>query len=64
MIAQAGIGPGARVLEIGTTGYNAALIAEVAGPGGHVVTLDIDPEVPAGPPPPSRPPATATGSPW
>jgi protein-L-isoaspartate(D-aspartate) O-methyltransferase len=33
MIAQAGIAPGARVLEIGTTGYNAALIAEVAGPG-------------------------------
>jgi len=47
MIAQAGIGPGARVLEIGTTGYNAAVIAEVAGPDGHVVTLDIDPEVSA-----------------
>jgi protein-L-isoaspartate(D-aspartate) O-methyltransferase len=45
MIAQAGIGPSARVLEIGTTGYNAAVIAEVAGPGGHVVTVDIDPEV-------------------
>lgn len=45
MIAQAGIGPGARVLEIGTTGYNACLIAEVAGPGGKVVTVDIDDEV-------------------
>jgi protein-L-isoaspartate(D-aspartate) O-methyltransferase len=45
MIDQAAIGPGARVLEIGTTGYNAAVIAEVAGPGGHVVTVDIDPEV-------------------
>ena len=45
MIAQADIGPGARVLEIGTTGYNAAVIAEVVGPGGHVVTVDIDPEV-------------------
>jgi len=45
MIAQAGIGAGARVLEIGTTGYNAAVIAEVTGPGGHVVTIDIDPEV-------------------
>jgi protein-L-isoaspartate(D-aspartate) O-methyltransferase len=45
MIAQARIGPGARVMEIGTTGYNAAVIAEVAGPGGHVVTVDIDPEV-------------------
>jgi protein-L-isoaspartate(D-aspartate) O-methyltransferase len=45
MIAQAGIGPGARVLEIGATGYNAAVIAEVVGPGGHVVTVDIDSEV-------------------
>ena len=45
MIDQAGVGPGARVLEIGTTGYNAAVIAEVTGPGGHVVTVDIDPEV-------------------
>ena len=45
MIAQAGIGPGARVLEIGTTGYNAAVAAEVVGPAGHVVTVDIDPEV-------------------
>jgi protein-L-isoaspartate(D-aspartate) O-methyltransferase len=45
MIAQAGITPGARVLEIGTTGYQAALIAEVAGTNGHVVTIDLDPEV-------------------
>ena len=45
MITQAGIGPGARVLEIGTTGYNAALLAEVTGPQGHVVTLDLDPEI-------------------
>jgi protein-L-isoaspartate(D-aspartate) O-methyltransferase len=45
MIAQADIGPGARVLEIGTTGYNAAVIAEVTGPDGHAVTVDIDPEV-------------------
>jgi protein-L-isoaspartate(D-aspartate) O-methyltransferase len=45
MIAQAGTGPGAQILEVGTTGYNAALLAEVAAPGGHVVTLDIDPEV-------------------
>jgi len=47
MIAQAGIGAGARVLEVGTTGYNAALIAEVTGPGGFVVTIDIDPEITA-----------------
>ena len=63
MIAQAGIGPGARVLEIGTTGYNAARHRRGRRPGGHVVTVDIDPEVAAGPPPPCRPPATATGSP-
>ena len=65
MIAQAGIGPGARVLEIGTTGYNAAVIAEVAGPGGHVVTLDIDPEVSrwAASALEAASPATTTGSP-
>ena len=44
MIAQAASapepGPGDR-----HDGYNAAVIAEVAGPGGHVVTVDIDPEV-------------------
>jgi protein-L-isoaspartate(D-aspartate) O-methyltransferase len=45
MIAQADIAHGARVLEIGATGYQAALIAEVAGPGGHVITIDLDPEV-------------------
>jgi protein-L-isoaspartate(D-aspartate) O-methyltransferase len=38
--------PGHRVLEIGAgTGYNAALIAHLVGPGGRVVTVDIDPEV-------------------
>ena len=40
MIAQAGIGPGMRVMEIGSGGYNAALLAEVTGE--HVVTVDID----------------------
>jgi protein-L-isoaspartate(D-aspartate) O-methyltransferase len=35
--------PGMRVLEIGTgTGYNAALLAEIVGSRGSVVTLDID----------------------
>jgi len=29
MIAQAGIGPGMRVLELGSGGFNAALLAEV-----------------------------------
>ncbi|WP_327093022.1 methyltransferase, FxLD system [Nonomuraea sp. NBC_01738] len=36
---------GARVLEIGSGGYNAALIAEIVGPEGLVVTVDIDPFV-------------------
>ena len=47
MIREAGIRSGMRVLEIGSGGYNAALLAEVAGPDGHVVTMDIDPEVTA-----------------
>src|ERR1700722_12762913 len=45
MIGQAGVRPGMRVLEVGSGGYQAALLAEVTGPGGHVVTMDIDPEV-------------------
>jgi protein-L-isoaspartate(D-aspartate) O-methyltransferase len=36
-------GSRSRVLEIGTgTGYNAALLAELVGPAGTVVTVDID----------------------
>ncbi|NUR25549.1 MAG: methyltransferase, FxLD system, partial [Catenulispora sp.] len=45
MLEQAGIQPGARLLEIGSGGYNAALMAELAGPDGEVTTVDIDPEV-------------------
>jgi protein-L-isoaspartate(D-aspartate) O-methyltransferase len=45
MIEQAAIRPGDRVLEIGSGGYNAALLRELAGPGGSVTTVDIDPEV-------------------
>lgn len=45
MIAQAGIRPGMSVLEIGSGGYNAALLAEVTGKEGQVVTIDIDPEI-------------------
>ncbi|BCY11030.1 methyltransferase, FxLD system [Actinoplanes sp. L3-i22] len=45
MLAEARLRPGSRVLEIGSGGYNAALIAELAGPQGHVVTLDIDADV-------------------
>ena len=37
---------GQRVLEIGTgTGYNAALLAELVGPRGHVLTVDVDSEL-------------------
>jgi protein-L-isoaspartate(D-aspartate) O-methyltransferase len=43
MLDQLGLGPGHRVLEIGTgSGYNAAVMAAVVGPGGEVVSLDID----------------------
>ncbi|SHE79899.1 protein-L-isoaspartate(D-aspartate) O-methyltransferase [Seinonella peptonophila] len=36
--------PGDRVLEIGTgSGYSTALIAQLVGEKGHVVSLDIDP---------------------
>lgn len=45
MIEQAGLKPGMSVLEIGSGGYNAALLAEVVGPDGRVVSVDIDPEV-------------------
>ncbi len=45
MIEQAGLGPGMRVIEIGSGGCNAALLAEVVGPFGLVVSIDIDPEV-------------------
>ncbi|WP_233625122.1 methyltransferase, FxLD system [Actinoplanes sp. ATCC 53533] len=45
MLEEAGLNPGARVLEIGSGGYQAALIAELVGPNGLVVTVDIDAEV-------------------
>jgi protein-L-isoaspartate(D-aspartate) O-methyltransferase len=35
-----------RVLEIGAgTGYNAALLARLVGPNGHVVSIDVNPAV-------------------
>lgn len=35
--------PGSRILEIGAaTGINAALLAELTGPAGHVSTIEID----------------------
>ncbi|MER5322530.1 methyltransferase, FxLD system [Streptosporangium roseum] len=45
MLEAARLFPGAKVLEIGSGGYNAALIAEIVGPEGTVVTADIDPFV-------------------
>ncbi|MFG2365828.1 methyltransferase, FxLD system [Streptomyces mirabilis] len=45
MLEAARLQPGHRVLEIGSGGYNAALIAELVGPTGGVTTLDIDPAV-------------------
>ncbi|HZX03593.1 methyltransferase, FxLD system [Kribbella sp.] len=45
MLQQAAIRPGDRVLEIGSGGYNAALLRELAGPGGAVTTVDIDADV-------------------
>jgi protein-L-isoaspartate(D-aspartate) O-methyltransferase len=46
MLEQLGVARGQRVLEIGTgTGYNAALLAHLVGPGGSVVTMDIDPDL-------------------
>ena len=45
MLEQAQLGPGMRVLEIGSGGYNAALIAALTGETGEVTTVDIDPEV-------------------
>jgi len=38
---------GMRVLEVGSGGFNAALLAEVTGPGGRVISIDIDPDVTA-----------------
>jgi protein-L-isoaspartate(D-aspartate) O-methyltransferase len=46
MLAQLGLAPGQRVLEVGAgTGYNAALIAHIVGASGRVVSLDIDPTI-------------------
>src|ERR1700689_4435334 len=45
MLEQAAIEPGMRVLEVGSGGYNAALIHELVGRSGQVTTVDIDAEI-------------------
>lgn len=44
-LEQADVRPGMNVLEIGSGGYNAALISEIVGPTGSVTTVDIDADV-------------------
>ena len=46
MLEQLDLQPGHRVMEIGAgTGYNAALMAHLVGPRGHVFTLDVDDDI-------------------
>lgn len=45
MLEQADLRPGMHCLEIGSGGYNAALMAHIVGESGQVTTVDIDPEV-------------------
>lgn len=43
MLDQLGLAPGQRVLEIGAgTGYNAALLDQIVGPDGAVISIDLD----------------------
>ncbi len=49
MLEQLDVQPGHRILEVGAgTGYNAALLAELTGPHGHVTTVDIVADIVAG----------------
>jgi protein-L-isoaspartate(D-aspartate) O-methyltransferase len=45
MLEQAQVKPGMRVLEVGSGGLNAAYLAELVGPSGEVITVDIDSSV-------------------
>jgi len=45
MLEQANIQPGMHVLEVGSGGVNAAMMAELVGKTGSVTTMDIDPEI-------------------
>jgi protein-L-isoaspartate(D-aspartate) O-methyltransferase len=43
-----GVAPGKRVAHIGcATGYFSALMAEVVGPQGHVIAIEVDPDLAA-----------------
>jgi len=44
MIEAAQIAQGMRVLEVGSGGYNAALLSRLVGDAGRVVSMDLDPE--------------------
>lgn len=45
LLVDAGLGPGARVLDLGSGAGNVALLAaELVGPQGHVVGIDRDPD--------------------
>ncbi|MGH3854548.1 MAG: methyltransferase domain-containing protein [Pseudonocardiaceae bacterium] len=49
MLEALDVAPGHRVLEIGAaTGINAALLAELVGPAGEVVTIELDDDLAAG----------------
>ncbi|MFB4196744.1 methyltransferase, FxLD system [Streptomyces carpaticus] len=45
MLKLSGLRRGMQVLEIGSGGYNAALMASIVGEQGRVLSIDIDPEV-------------------
>jgi protein-L-isoaspartate(D-aspartate) O-methyltransferase len=47
MLEEAALRTGGRVLEVGSGGYNAALAAEIVGPAGRVVSVDIDEDIAA-----------------
>jgi protein-L-isoaspartate(D-aspartate) O-methyltransferase len=48
MLEMLAVEPGQRVLEVGAgTGYNAALLARLAGPNGEVTSVELDPELAA-----------------
>ncbi len=43
MLERLDLSTGQRVLEVGAgSGYNAALLAELVGPGGHVVSIELE----------------------